>query len=119
MISGLRDVYDMGMGRIVRTAGQQQIRNVVEHGREPIKYVVDNGSTFRFVGTNIAAVEAEMQAAGSGAQAIVYGWRTGEPYAHFFNVINQKGTVRFVDGQAGGAARLVYDHYQVMLLPNP
>jgi RHS repeat-associated protein len=77
------------------------------------------GSTFRFVGTNIAAVEAEMQAAGSGAQAIVYGWRTGEPYAHFFNVINQKGTVRFVDGQAGGAARLVYDHYQVMLLPNP
>lgn len=77
------------------------------------------GSTFRFVGTNAAAVEAEMQAAGSGAQAIVYGWKTGEPYAHFFNAANQKGTVRFLDGQTGGAANLVYDHYQLLLLPNP
>jgi hypothetical protein len=77
------------------------------------------GSTFRFAGTDAAALEAEMHAAGHGAQAIVYGWKTGEPYAHFFNAVNQKGTVRFLDGQVGGAADLVYDYYKILMLPNP
>lgn len=46
-----------------------------------------------------------MKAAGSGARGIVFGSRAGKP-GHFFNVVNQNGTVRFLDGQSGGSADL-------------
>jgi filamentous hemagglutinin len=42
-----------------------------------------------------------MQSAGSGARAIVYVNPTGEGVGHVFNVVNQKGTIRFLDGQTG------------------
>ena len=43
--------------------------------------------------------------AGDGARGIIFGSR-GTQTGHFFNVVNQKGTIRFLDGQTGGSATL-------------
>ena len=43
--------------------------------------------------------------AGNGARGVVFGSR-GSDTGHFFNVVNQNGTVRFLDGQTGKAADL-------------
>lgn len=43
--------------------------------------------------------------AGNGARGVVFGSR-GSETGHFFNVVNQNGTVRFLDGQTGKAANL-------------
>jgi filamentous hemagglutinin len=42
----------------------------------------------------------------SGQRGIVFGNRGSGQVGHVFNVVNQKGAVRFLDGQAGGAANL-------------
>jgi filamentous hemagglutinin len=42
---------------------------------------------------------------GPGARGIVWGTRVGQE-GHVFNVVNQAGAIRFLDGQAGGAAAL-------------
>ena len=52
---------------------------------------------------SIGDVEAAMSAAGSGSRGIVFGSR-GNEVGHVFNVANQNGKVRFLDGQTGGAA---------------
>jgi filamentous hemagglutinin len=36
-----------------------------------------------------------------GDRGIVYGYRGPRFEAHYFNVVNQNGTIRFLDGQAG------------------
>ncbi len=36
--------------------------------------------------------------------------RNGRP-GHIFNVVNQKGSIRFLDGQRGGVARFDADSY--------
>jgi hypothetical protein len=56
-----------------------------------------------------------MQGWGSGSRAIVFGGRNGG-VGHFFNVVNQRGTIRFLDGQAGGAANVSvsYDGYWLL-----
>lgn len=53
-----------------------------------------------------SSIEASMQGAGPGSRGIVFGQKTGEKIGHFFNVANQGGTVRFLDGQGGGLAKL-------------
>jgi hypothetical protein len=48
-----------------------------------------------------------MNSGGMGSRGIVFGIPekiTDHTIGHFFNVANQKGVVRFLDGQAGGAA---------------
>jgi hypothetical protein len=49
------------------------------------------------------AIDQAMQAAGPGSRAIVYGERAGGT-GHVFNVVNQGGVVRYLDGQTGQAA---------------
>lgn len=51
---------------------------------------------------DLAALRAEIEAAGSGARGIVFGVREGAKEGHFFNVVNQGGHVRFLCGQLGG-----------------
>ena len=46
------------------------------------------------------SIDQAIQAAGRGARGIVYGERTGG-VSHVFNVINQRGLVRYLDGQTG------------------
>jgi RHS repeat-associated protein len=53
---------------------------------------------------SIQQVEHAMSSAGPGARGIVFGSRGPDEVGHVFNVVNQKGTVRLLDGQAGGAA---------------
>lgn len=53
--------------------------------------------------TSIADIARSVSAAGPGARGIVFGSRVGD-VGHVFNVANQNGVVRFLDGQSGGAA---------------
>lgn len=55
--------------------------------------------------TSASRIEAQMLRAGDGARGVVFGSR-GSQTGHFFNVVNQKGTIRFLDGQTGGTASL-------------
>jgi len=57
----------------------------------------------------ISNIISEIQAAGPGARGIVFGYPNGYAtgdLAHFFNVVNQGGQVRFLCGQAGGSLDL-------------
>ncbi|UVL74223.1 two-partner secretion domain-containing protein [Pseudomonas protegens] len=61
----------------------------------------------RFVSVSSADnVSQKMIDIGSGARGIVYGsYGPGQP-GHVFNVVNQNGTIRFLDGQTGKVADL-------------
>lgn len=48
----------------------------------------------------------EIGAAGPGSRGIVFGYRGQGKIGHFFNVVNQRGVVRFIDPQTGTAANL-------------
>lgn len=50
-----------------------------------------------------AQITNAMTKAGPGARGIVFGGRKGG-VGHVFNVVNQKGTVRYLDGQTGKSA---------------
>lgn len=41
---------------------------------------------------------------GNGATGIVFGSRGANQIGHFFNVVNQNGTIRFLDFQKSGSA---------------
>lgn len=51
-------------------------------------------------------ITSGMQAAGPGARGIVFGSRSPGQVGHVFNVVNQNGVIRYLDGQIGGAASL-------------
>jgi hypothetical protein len=59
------------------------------------------------------AIETAIKNAGAGARGIVIGYKQGAPFSHAFNVVNQKGTVQFLDAQIGAQAKNVagYDFY--------
>jgi hypothetical protein len=48
-------------------------------------------------------IEALLSEAGPGSRAIVYAHKGDPTNGHFFNAVNQGGTVRFLNGQAGTA----------------
>ena len=54
---------------------------------------------------SISDISETISNAGPGARGIVFGSR-GDAVGHVFNAINQKGVVRFLDGQTRGAASL-------------
>ena len=61
------------------------------------------GRKFVFMSSR-ATIEAAMQRSGSGARGIIFGSRSTRRPGHVFNVVNQDGTVRFIDGQRAGPA---------------
>jgi filamentous hemagglutinin len=64
--------------------------------------------------TGPQGISTIMTNAGAGSRAIVFGTR-GAEMGHFFNVVNQGGAIRFLDGQIGGAADLGgYDGWYIM-----
>jgi filamentous hemagglutinin len=78
-------------------------------GPQPISILEKRyGSSFKPVAGQ-ADIENIMSSAGSGARGIVFGSR-GANAGHVFNVVNQGGTVRFIDFQAGTGAS--FDGYQ-------
>lgn len=50
------------------------------------------------------SIDQAMQEAGPGARAIVYGEPRAGGTGHVFNVVNQGGVVRYLDGQTGQVA---------------
>jgi RHS repeat-associated protein len=60
------------------------------------------GGKFQSVNSQ-AGIEKALLAAGNGARGIVYGQVGGQSAGHVFNVVNQKGVIRFLDGQTGKA----------------
>ncbi|WP_407725887.1 toxin glutamine deamidase domain-containing protein [Pectobacterium aroidearum] len=62
-------------------------------------------SSFRFI-SGSDAIAQRMLSAGNGARGIIYGSCRANQPDHVFNVINQNGIVRFLDGQAGKSANL-------------
>jgi filamentous hemagglutinin len=72
--------------------------------RTPIQVLEDLfGGVFR--NASIGSIKNYLKYYGNGARGIVYGFRQ-DGTAHFFNAVNQRGTIRFLDGQAGKAASL-------------
>jgi len=63
------------------------------------------GGQFVRVGSEQTLNQA-MQAAGPGARGIVFGEPVGGGVGHVFNVVNQGGVVRYLDGQSGQVASL-------------
>lgn len=61
------------------------------------------GGVFRAV-SGKQEIERIMVKAGSGARGIVFGSRGPGNVGHVFNVVNQDGTIRFLDGQIGKRA---------------
>jgi hypothetical protein len=60
----------------------------------------------KFSSASVIRVVIEvMRATGSGSRGIVYGVREAG-VGHVFNVVNQNGIIRFLDGQTGRAAEL-------------
>lgn len=67
------------------------------------------GGTFKPVAGH-GEIETLMADAGHGSRGIVFGSRGPDTPGHVFNVVNQRGTVRFLDGQSGGVAS--FDGYE-------
>jgi Papain fold toxin 1, glutamine deamidase len=67
------------------------------------------GGRFGAASTN-SGIEQQMLKAGDGARGIVFGSRGPDEGGRVFNVVNQNGKVRFLDGQTGKPA--VFDGYQ-------
>lgn len=63
------------------------------------------GTKFRCVSSS-ESITQQMTNAGSGSRGIVFSsYGPGQP-GYVFNVVNQKNTVRFLDGQTGKSADL-------------
>ena len=73
------------------------------------------GGSFK-KGLSAVDIVNQMTAAERGARGIVFGKRGPGVPGHFFNVVNQKGTVRFIDAQKGTAADLNNGYKQFWLL---
>ncbi len=54
--------------------------------------------------TTSGSIEQQLLSAGDGARGIVFGSRGPNEAGHVFNVVNQNGVVRFLDGQSGQPA---------------
>lgn len=63
------------------------------------------GTKFKYFSSS-ETITQQMIHAGSGSRGIVFGsYGPGQP-GHVFNVVNQNGVVRFLDGQTGKSADL-------------
>ncbi len=72
---------------------------------QPISILEDlYGGSFEPV-AGPSEIASELSAAGPGSRGIVFGTR-GDDVGHVFNVVNQGGVIRFLDGQSGGVASL-------------
>jgi Papain fold toxin 1, glutamine deamidase len=66
-------------------------------------------------------IEQRLLTAGNGARGIVFGSRGPGEVGHVFNVVNQNGVIRFLDGQTGrpavlnGYRQLFFKDKQMML----
>lgn len=73
-------------------------------GPKPIGFLESYfGSHFAPIGGK-GDIEGVMSAAGDGARGVVFASRGPGQVGHVFNVVNQHGVIRFLDGQPGTVA---------------
>jgi hypothetical protein len=73
-------------------------------GPKPIGFLESYfGSSFAPI-SGQSAIEAAMSAAGDGARGVVFASPGPGQVGHVFNVVNQGGVIRFLDGQPGTTA---------------
>ncbi|WP_255461676.1 toxin glutamine deamidase domain-containing protein [Pantoea sp. EKM101V] len=66
---------------------------------------IQYGTKFKYISSS-ESITQQMKSTGSGSRGIVFGsYEPGQP-GHVFNVVNQNGTVRFLDRQTGKPADL-------------
>jgi hypothetical protein len=49
-----------------------------------------------------------------GQRGIIFGVKKGRNVGHFFNVTNENGVLKYLDGQRGRSATLNYDYYELL-----
>jgi len=49
-----------------------------------------------------------------GQRGIIFAYKKNSTLGHFFNVLNEDGVVKFLDGQTGKSANLIYDVYKLL-----
>ncbi|SFN57315.1 Papain fold toxin 1, glutamine deamidase [Chryseobacterium oleae] len=49
-----------------------------------------------------------------GKRGIIAGIKKGKNEGHVFNVVNEKGVIKYLDGQTGKRTKLIYDYYQFL-----
>ena len=77
--------------------------------------VLENQFGANFSGTvTVENITELMISAGSGARGIVFGSYGPGQVGHVFNVVNQNGVIRFLDGQTGTVANL--EHFETFHL---
>jgi RHS repeat-associated protein len=74
--------------------------------QEIVDYSRSIGGSTTWHSRKIADIEKSLANFGSGARGIVIGGRGPNKIGHAFNVMNQRGKVKFLDGQSGRAADL-------------
>ncbi|MBL7867673.1 MAG: hypothetical protein JNM71_06600 [Flavobacterium lindanitolerans] len=47
-------------------------------------------------------------------RGIIFAYNKNSNIGHFFNVINENGVIKFLDGQTGKSADLIYDIYKLL-----
>ncbi|WP_342354681.1 toxin glutamine deamidase domain-containing protein [Erwinia persicina] len=72
------------------------------------------GTKFKYI-SSPESITQQMASAGSGSRGIVFGSYGLGQSGHVFNVVNQNGTVRFLDGQTGKPANLSkFESFQLL-----
>jgi hypothetical protein len=61
-------------------------------------------------------IENQLSTWGPGSEAIIFARRPDDRSGHYFNVINQKNRIRFIDGQTGKEAVFRKDYVDYQLL---
>ena len=73
----------------------------------------------KFRPTTLSDLESRLLREGNGATGVVYGAPpAGSRVGHVFNVVNQNGVIRYLDGQTGRpAVTSPYPSFQYLPLP--
>ena len=66
---------------------------------------------------SIDEITSAVSVGGHGARGIVIGYGSGSPYSHAFNVANQTGIVRYLDGQIGATVKDINQYDNFWYLP--
>ena len=86
--------------------------DVVTYDKGTNLSVLENFYNKKFTG-NIS-VELIIQSLEPGQKGIVFAYKKNSTIGHFVNVINENGVVKFLDGQSGKSADLIYDVYRLL-----
>lgn len=82
-----------------------------DEGTKSIVLEAEFGAKFSDWKTNLVDLIKDLK---PGKRGIVFGIKKGKNMGHYFNVINENGVIKYLDGQTGKRAKLVYDYYQFL-----